>query len=125
MYPYETVEDIQADTYSFYDKPQAFWLDDIQAGQFQYLNGTLREPLVEIETEPEELAVQLFEYLDGTLKEPLVDIETEPEELEVATFEYESGTLDTVLIQYTYWDTLIDEESLEGQPITYIDGTLT
>lgn len=125
MYPYELTEEIESAEFEFYNKPPAYWIDDLQAGTVQYLSGTLKEPLVEYDCEPEELQSSTFAYLAGTLKEPLVDYEYGPEDLEFQSFEFEAGDLDTVLIQYTNWELLIDDESLETASFTYIDGTLT
>lgn len=122
-YPYEFMEELGAESYSFFDKPPAYWIDDLETAGVEYLDGVLKEPLVEYEYGPEELEAGTFVYEDGTLAEPVVKYSWE-EELEVEDFIYEDGILEVQLIRYTYWDTIIDDESLEVDTFTYIDGTL-
>jgi hypothetical protein len=65
-------------------------------------------------------------FIAGTLRAPIVDTTVPPEEVEVTPPTLITGELKTILITYTNWPLIAeDEESVTVTAPTFITGTLS
>ena len=125
LYPVQFMDSVQSTPPVFAKKEPAWSWDQVTSTPPTFIAGTLKAPLQLYEAPPDMVTSTPPVYLEGTLRNMVTSLNAGYDSVTSTPVVYQDGTLKNILLTYLNWPTLIAEESVKGDPVVFMNGTLT